>query len=107
VDRGGTASGGKSTETGERYLPKRARRALSDEEYRETTARKQADTRRGKQYSRQPERIATKTARYRSSGRAAGRDQPTRAELYEEAKRRDVAGRSRMSKAELQRALED
>lgn len=30
---------------------------------------------------------------------------PTKAELYERAKRRDVPGRSRMSKAELERAL--
>ena len=52
----GTASGRNSTETGERYLPKRARQALSDEEYRATTAKKRADTRRGKQFSRQPER---------------------------------------------------
>lgn len=29
----------------------------------------------------------------------------TRAELYEQAKRRDIPGRSRMSKAELERAL--
>lgn len=101
----GTASGCRSTRTGERYLPKKAREALSDEEYRKTTARKRADTRQGKQFSRQPERIAKKTARHRSTGRSAGRDEPTRAELYEQAKRRDVAGRSRMSKAELQRAL--
>ena len=39
-----------------------------------------------------------------SSARKAGGGQ-TRAELYEQAKRRDVPGRSRMSKAELERAL--
>jgi len=98
----GTASGRNSTETGERYLPKRARQALSDEEYRATTAKKRADTRRGKQFSRQPERIAKKAARHRS---ASGRDQPTRAELYDEARRRNLPGRSTMTKAELQRAL--
>jgi hypothetical protein len=98
----GTASGCNSTETGERYLPRRARQALSEEEYRATTAKKRADTRRGKQFSRQPERIAEKTARHRSGG---GRDQPTRAELYDEAQRRNVPGRSKMTKAELQRAL--
>ena len=31
--------------------------------------------------------------------------EPTRAELYEEAKRRDIPGRSKMSKHELERAL--
>ena len=46
--------------------------------------------------------IAKKTARHRSGGVG---DQPTRAELYEEAQRRNLRGRSKMSKAELQRAL--
>jgi hypothetical protein len=36
---------------------------------------------------------------------ASGERGPTRAELYREASRRNLAGRSRMSKAELQRAL--
>jgi hypothetical protein len=39
----------------------------------------------------------------RSSARGASTT--TRAELYEQAKRRDIPGRSRMSKAELARAL--
>lgn len=38
----------------------------------------------------------------RSHRGAGGR---TKAQLYEEAKRRNIAGRSRMTKAELQRAL--
>jgi hypothetical protein len=38
-------------------------------------------------------------------GRKAQAADRTRAQLYEEAKRRDVPGRSRMSKAELERAL--
>jgi hypothetical protein len=33
-------------------------------------------------------------------------DGQTRAELYAEAKRRDIPGRSRMSKGELERALQ-
>ena len=36
--------------------------------------------------------------------RAAGRG-PTRAQLYEQAKRRKIAGRSKMNKSQLQRAL--
>jgi hypothetical protein len=39
-----------------------------------------------------------------SNARGAGAS-VTRAELYEQAKRRDIPGRSRMSKAELARAL--
>jgi hypothetical protein len=41
-----------------------------------------------------------------ASGRSRRSDQgPTKAALYAKAKRRDIPGRSRMSKAELQRAL--
>ncbi|HYZ62855.1 MAG TPA: DUF6496 domain-containing protein [Acetobacteraceae bacterium] len=40
------------------------------------------------------------------SGRARAEGNPSRAELYEQAKRADIPGRSRMSKAELQQALD-
>jgi hypothetical protein len=43
------------------------------------------------------------TAKAQAEGRG-GRG-PTKAELYAEAKRRDIPGRSRMDKAELERAL--
>jgi len=66
----GTKSGKPSTQgekaTGERYLPKKARAALSKKEYAATSAKKRADTRAGKQFSRQPKKIAGKTAKYRS-----------------------------------------
>jgi hypothetical protein len=97
----GTRSGRKSAETGERYLPKKARKGLSAEEYRRTSAKKRADTAAGKQVSNQPKDIARKTARLRRAG-SGGR---SRAELYAEAKRRNLPGRSRMSKAALERAL--
>jgi hypothetical protein len=97
----GTRSGRKSGETGERYLPKKARKGLSTEEYRRTTAKKRADRAKGKQFSKQPKDVARKAARLRR-GRPADR---SRAELYAEAKRRDIPGRSRMSKAALERAL--
>ena len=61
----GTKSGKKSSETGERYLPKKARQALSAREYARTTAKKRKDTAAGKQFSRQPKDIAKKTRRYR------------------------------------------
>lgn len=96
----GTKSGAKSGDTGERYLPRQAREALSDEEYARTTAAKRRATRKGKQFSPQPAEIARKTAKYRAGG-----GEPTRAELYEMAKKRDIPGRSTMSKAQLQRAL--
>ena len=54
----GTKSGKNSTEgkdaTGERYLPKKKRDAMSDKEYARTTAKKRADTAKGKQWSKQP-----------------------------------------------------
>jgi hypothetical protein len=61
----GTKSGKKSGDTGERYLPKEAREALSPEEYRRTTAKKRSDTRKGKQFSDQPVDVAKKTAKHR------------------------------------------
>lgn len=61
----GTKSGKKSSETGERYLPKKAIAALSDEEYRRTTAAKRAGKAKGKQFVKQPKGIAKKTAKYR------------------------------------------
>ena len=51
--------------TGERYLPEKARKALSSEEYKRTSEKKKEDTKKGKQFSKQPEGIAKKTARFR------------------------------------------
>ena len=64
-----TKSGKPSTQgskaTGERYLPKKAIKALSSKEYAKTTAAKRRATRAGKQVSKQPKKIASKTKRYR------------------------------------------
>ena len=66
----GTKSGKNSTQgkkaTGERYLPKKAREALTDEEYNRSSAKKRASMRKGQQHSKQPDEIAKKTARHRS-----------------------------------------
>ena len=61
----GTKSGKPSAQTGERYLPKKAREALSSKEYAATTRKKQEDTAKGKQHSKQPKKIAAKTKRFR------------------------------------------
>lgn len=50
---------------GERYLPKKAREALSAAEYAATTRKKRKDMKKGKQHSKQPKKIAKKTAAYR------------------------------------------
>ena len=60
-----TKSGKKSSETGERYLPKKAIQALSAEEDARTTAEKRKAKKKGKQFSSQPKQIAKKTALYR------------------------------------------
>jgi len=60
-----TKSGKPSSETGERYLPKKAIASLTDKEYKRTTAAKRADTRKGEQFSEQPKDIANKTKDYR------------------------------------------
>ena len=65
----GTKSGKPSTQgsnaTGERYLPKKAREALTSSEYAATTKAKREGTKAGKQFVKQPKGIAKKTARFR------------------------------------------
>ena len=65
----GTKSGKPSTQgskaTGERYLPKKARQALSSSEYAATSKAKREGMKKGKQFVKQPKSIAKKTAKYR------------------------------------------
>ena len=64
-----TKSGKPSTQgpkaTGERYLPEKAIKSLSNNEYAATTKAKRKATKAGKQVAKQPKKIAKKTARYR------------------------------------------
>jgi hypothetical protein len=60
-----TKSGKKSSETGERYLPEKAIKALSSSEYAATTKAKRVGKAAGKQFVAQPKNIAKKTAGYR------------------------------------------
>jgi len=62
-----TKSGKPSAKTGERYLPKKAIESLSSSEYAATTAAKKKGTAAGKQFVKQPKRIAEKTAKFRAS----------------------------------------
>lgn len=68
-EKWGTKSGKPSTQgskaTGERYLPEKARKALSPAEYAATSKKKKEDTKKGRQHSKQPKKIAAKTAKYR------------------------------------------
>ena len=60
-----TKSGKPSLKTGERYLPEKAIKSLSSKEYAATTRKKRADSKKGKQHSKQPKKIARKTRAYR------------------------------------------
>jgi hypothetical protein len=59
-----TKSGKPSSQTGERYLPEKAIKALSPKEYAATTKAKRAGT---TQFVKQPKKIARKTRKYRTA----------------------------------------
>lgn len=63
-----TKSGKPSSETGERYLPEAAIKALTPSEYAATTRAKRAGTSRGKQFTKQPDSIAKKVRPFRRRG---------------------------------------
>ena len=60
-----TKSGKPSSETGERYLPEKAIKALSAAEYAATTKAKREATAKGKQFAKQPKKVAEKIKRFR------------------------------------------
>jgi len=62
-----TKSGKKSSETGERYLPEAAIKALSPAEYAATSRAKRKGSKQGKQFVKQPKAIAKKTAKFRTA----------------------------------------
>ena len=97
----GTKSGQDSHDTGERYLPKAAREALTDEEYKRSTAKKRADTAKGKQFSAQPKDIAAKA----NAARKRSHDEPTLQDLKKAAAAKGITGRSKMNKEQLLKAV--
>jgi hypothetical protein len=60
-----TKSGKKSSDTGERYLPEKAIKALTPAEYAATSKAKRQGTKKGKQFVKQPKEIAKKVKKYR------------------------------------------
>lgn len=60
-----TKSGKPSSETGERYLPEKAIKALSPAEYAATTRAKREATAKGQQFAKQPKKVAEKIKRFR------------------------------------------
>lgn len=63
-----TKSGKPSSKTGERYLPEKAIKSLSPQEYAATTKAKREGTAKGKQFVKQPKGIAKKVRKYRRIG---------------------------------------
>jgi hypothetical protein len=62
-----TKSGKPSSKTGERYLPEAAIKSLSSAEYAATTKAKREGKAKGKQFVKQPKKIAEKTRKFRAS----------------------------------------
>ena len=60
-----TTASGKNSDGKRRYLPKAAFKSMSKKEIAATNKKKSADTKKGKQFSSQPKKIAKKTRRYR------------------------------------------
>ena len=60
-----TKSGKPSSKTGERYLPEKAIKSLSPQEYAATTKAKREGMAKGKQFVKQPKGIAKKVRKYR------------------------------------------
>ena len=93
----GTRSGEESGETGERYLPRRVRMLLTEDEYRRSTERKREGS---GQFVDQPDDVREKVSRIREGG-------PTKAMLAERAEELSVEGRGSMTKDELLSAIEE
>lgn len=60
-----TKSGKPSAQTGERYLPEAAIKALTPAEYAATTRAKRKGSKSGKQFVKQPKSISAKTKPFR------------------------------------------
>ena len=60
-----TKSGKPSSKTGERYLPEKAIKALTPQEYAATTKAKRKGKKAGKQFTKQPKTVAKKVRQYR------------------------------------------
>ena len=63
-----TKSGKRSSDTGERYLPEAAIKALSPSEYARTSAAKRKGKAQGKQFVAQPKGVKEKVKPYRRRG---------------------------------------
>ena len=93
----GTKSGAASDATGERYLPKKVRMLLTEDEYARSTQKKKDGD---QQFVDQPDDVRDKVALIKKRG-------PTKDMLLDRAADLDIEGRSTMNKDELISAIED
>ena len=93
----GTKSGAEALDSGERYLPKKVRMLLTEDEYARSTQKKKDGS---GQYVDQPDDVRDKVAKIKKDG-------PTKDMLDERARDLDIDGRSDMTKDELLTAIED
>ena len=92
----GTKSGRESGDTGERYLPKKVRMLLTEDEYARSTRKKEgADD----QFVDQPDDVKEKVAHIKKNG-------PTKDMLMDRARDLEIEGRSSMTKDELLDAID-
>lgn len=92
----GTKSGAKSGTSGERYLPKKVRMLVTEDEYDRTTRKKRQGS---QQYVDQPKDVQEKVSKLKEDG-------PTKQMLQERAADLGIEGRSSMTKEELLEAIE-
>ncbi|MEM8577858.1 MAG: Rho termination factor N-terminal domain-containing protein [Pseudomonadota bacterium] len=92
----GTKSGEDALESGERYLPKKVRMILTEDEYRRSTERKKGGD---GQFVDQPDDVREKVSHIKANG-------PTKGMLMERAQDLEIAGRSDMTKDQLLDAIE-
>ena len=92
----GTKSGEDSADSGERYLPKKVRMLLTEDEYARSTQKKKDGK---QQFVDQPEDVKDKVSYIKENG-------PNKDMLDERARDLDIEGRSNMNKEELLEAIE-
>lgn len=102
----GSATARQSDGSTKRYLPEKAWDMLSEKEKKEADKRKRQGDKKGKQFVENT--IEAKVARKKAQGKSSdGKEDKgkSKAELMDEAKKKNIRGRSTMSKSELERAL--
>ncbi len=92
----GTKSGEESADSGERYLPRKVRMLLTEDEYARSTQKKKSGE---QQFVDQPDDVKEKVAHIKKHG-------PTKEMLMERAQDLDIDGRSSMDKEELLSAID-